>query len=139
MLPGERARDHDVPRISVIVPTRNEVGNVARLRDALRRSLSDIDHEVIIVDDSTDGVSRPVLRALAAADPAVRIVERRIGQTGLAPAVALGMSLARGAAVCVMDGDLQHPPDAVPYLLAEVEGGAPPRGAPPPKPRRGRH
>jgi dolichol-phosphate mannosyltransferase len=124
MEPGERAPDRDAPRLSVIVPTRNEAGNVGRLREALRRSLTGINHEVVIVDDSTDGVTRRVLRSLAARDPAVRIIERGPGQTGLATAVALGISLARGAALCVMDGDLQHPPDAVPRLLAEVEAGA---------------
>lgn len=117
------SRSHEI-RLSVVVPTRNEIGNVPRLREALRRSLSGIDHEVIVVDDSSDGVSRAVLRALAASDPALRIIERRIGQTGLATAVALGISLARGAAICVMDGDLQHPPDVVRRLLFAVEAGA---------------
>jgi dolichol-phosphate mannosyltransferase len=111
-------------RLSVVVPTRNEVGNVARLREALRQSLSGIDHEVIVVDDSTDGVSRTVLRDLAATDSAMRIIERVTGQTGLATAVAQGISLARGAAICVMDGDLQHPPEVVPLLLRKVEAGA---------------
>lgn len=111
-------------RLSVVVPTRNEVGNVARLREALRHSLSGIDHEVIVVDDSTDGVSRAVLRGLAATDPVVRIIERGPEQTGLATAVAQGISLARGAAICVMDGDLQHPPEDVPLLLYAVEAGA---------------
>src|ERR1700682_184360 len=124
MLPGEMARDHHIPRISVIVPTRNELGNVGPLRDALRRSLNGIEHEVIVVDDSTDGVTRQALRALAAADPTLQVIERASGQTGLATAVALGVSLAKGSAICVMDGDLQHPPDMVPHLLHEVEAGA---------------
>jgi dolichol-phosphate mannosyltransferase len=111
-------------RVSVVVPTRNEAGNVAPLREALSRSLSGIEHEIIVVDDSTDGVTRSVLRAQAAIDPALRIIERGAGWTGLATAVALGISLARGAAICVMDGDLQHPPEVVPRLLYEVETGA---------------
>src|SRR5260370_34939921 len=111
-------------RLSVVVPTRNEVGNVARLREDLRRSVSGSDHEVIVGDDSTDGVGRTVLRALAATDSAMRIIERVTGQTGLATAVAQGISLARGAAICVMDGDLQHPPEVVPLLLRKVEAGA---------------
>lgn len=107
----------------MVVPTRNEKGNVARVREALSRSLSGIDHELIIVDHSTDGVSRAALRALAATDPAVRIIERGGGETGLATA-ALGISLARGAAICVMDRDLQHPPEVVPRLLDAVDAGA---------------
>ena len=111
-------------RLTVVVPTRNEIGNVERLHEALSRSLSGIDHEVIVVDDSTDGVSRAPLRYLADTDPDVRIIERGTDQSGLATAVALGISLARGAAICVMDGDLQHPPEVVRRLLHEVEVGA---------------
>src|SRR6202022_3307852 len=111
-------------RLTVIFPTRNEIGNVERLHEALSRSLSGIDHEVIVVDDSTDGVSRAPLRYLADTDPDVRIIERGTDQSGLATAVALGISLARGAAICVMDGDLQHPPEVVRRLLHEGEVGA---------------
>jgi dolichol-phosphate mannosyltransferase len=111
-------------RLSVVVPTRNEAGNVAPLRQALTRALNGIKHEVIVVDDSTDGFTRAALRAQAAGDPALRIVERGAGQSGLATAVALGVSLARGSAICVMDGDLQHPPEVVRRLLYEVEAGA---------------
>jgi dolichol-phosphate mannosyltransferase len=111
-------------RLSVVVPTRNEAGNVATLGAALNRSLYGIAHEIIVIDDSTDDISRSVLRAQAAIDPALRVVERGAGQTGLATAVALGISLARGTAICVMDGDLQHPPDVIPRLLAAVEAGA---------------
>ena len=89
-------------RLTVVIPTRNEIGNVERLREALSRSLSGIDHEVIVVDDSTDGISRVALRYLADTDPDVRIIERGTDQSGLATAVALGISLARGSAICVM-------------------------------------
>ena len=111
-------------RLSVVVPTCNEVGNVVRLREALRGSLSAIDHEVIVVDDSNDSLSRALLLGLAASDPAVRVIERGPGQTGLATAVAHGISLASGTAICVMDGDLQHPAEVVPLLLTAVEAGA---------------
>ena len=121
---GENRRAVNEIRLSVVIPTRNEAGSIAPLREALKRSLSGIDHEVIVIDDSTDGVTRVVLRAEAAIDPALRIIERGLGQTGLATAVALGVSLARGRAICVMDGDLQHPPHVVARLLDEVEAGA---------------
>lgn len=56
------------------MPTRNEAGNVAPLREALSRSLSGIEHEIIVVDDSTDGVTRQVLRAQEAIDPPLRVI-----------------------------------------------------------------
>lgn len=132
--PRARAREHvrvrrnQGPariRISVVVPTRNEAGNVDELQRQLALALEGIEHEVVVVDDSNDDVTRPALRAAAARDPHWRVIERTPReQTGLASAVVLGVEAARGTAVCVMDGDLQHPPEVVPNLLAAIEAGA---------------
>lgn len=114
-----------VQRLSVVIPTRNEAGNVAVLQERLAEALAGIDHEIIIVDDSNDDVSRPALAAAAAADPRWRVIERSgREQTGLGSAVVEGLRAARGDAVCVMDGDLQHPPELIPRLLEQVEQGA---------------
>jgi dolichol-phosphate mannosyltransferase len=112
-------------RLSVVIPTRNEAGNVAVLQQRLAEALSGIDHEIIIVDDSNDDVSRPALATAAASDPTWRVIERsKREQTGLGSAVVEGLRMARGDAVCVMDGDLQHPPELIPRLLEQVEQGA---------------
>jgi dolichol-phosphate mannosyltransferase len=112
-------------RISVVVPTRNEAGNVDELRRKLAMALAGIEHEIVVVDDSNDDVTRPALRAASARDPRWRVIERAPHeQTGLASAVVAGVEAARGTAVCVMDGDLQHPPEVVPSLLAAIESGA---------------
>lgn len=112
-------------RISVVVPTRNEAGNVAALHAELAQALDGIEHEVVVVDDSNDDVTRPALRAVAERDSRWHVIERAPReQTGLASAVVAGVEAARGVAVCVMDGDLQHPPAVVPSLLEAIEGGA---------------
>src|SRR3984893_2585902 len=112
-------------RLSVVIPTRNEAGNVAVLQERLAEALSGIDHEIIIVDDSNDEVSRPALATAAASDPTWRVIERsKREQTGLGSAVVQGLRIAQGDAVCVMDGDLQHPPELIPRLLEQVEQGA---------------
>ncbi len=78
-----------------------------------------------MVDDSTDVETGQVLVALAATSTNWRVIAREPAeQTGLATAVASGMGAARGAVICVMDGDLQHPPAVVLELLREVEAGA---------------
>src|SRR2546429_3034232 len=46
------------PSLSVVIPTRNEAGNVQRLFTELERALAGIEHEVIVVDDSSDEVTR---------------------------------------------------------------------------------
>lgn len=114
-----------VPRLSVVLPTRNEAGNLHRLQERLEAVLADISHEVIVVDDSTDGETRPLLSELASGPHRWRVIERPPErQTGLATAVTEGIELAAGDAVCVMDADLQHPPAVVPQLLEAVERSA---------------
>jgi dolichol-phosphate mannosyltransferase len=112
-------------RLTVVVPTRNEAGNVDALEVQLGAALEGVAYEVVVVDDSTDDVTRPALREAAQRNPRWRVIERGPAQqTGLASAVVAGIEAARGFAVCVMDGDLQHPPQIVPRLLAAVEAGA---------------
>jgi dolichol-phosphate mannosyltransferase len=112
-------------RISVVVPTRNEAGNVDVLERQLDCALAGVEYEVVVVDDSTDALTRPALRAAAMRNRHWRVIERAgHEQTGLASAVVAGIDAARGTAVCVMDGDLQHPPEIVPQLLASIERGA---------------
>jgi dolichol-phosphate mannosyltransferase len=113
------------PRLSVVIPTRNEAANVRPLFEALERALTGVPHEVIVVDDSTDGETRCELGRVAAGARAWTVIERPPDeQTGLGSAVALGIASATGHAVCVMDGDLQHPPAVVPLLLDALESGA---------------
>ncbi|MGH7612320.1 MAG: polyprenol monophosphomannose synthase, partial [Candidatus Dormibacteria bacterium] len=111
--------------LSVVVPTRNEVANLPALHRELSSALAGINYEVVVVDDSTDEGTRPTLRQIVAGDRRWRSVERPAAERrGLGTAVSLGMAMARGDAVCVMDADLQHPPAAIPRLLAAIHGGA---------------
>jgi dolichol-phosphate mannosyltransferase len=108
------------PTLSVIVPTRNEAGNIELLLTSLRHTFEDEFIEVIFVDDSTDETPQ-VVEAAAKNYPTlnVRLIhrspEQRIG--GLGGAVVMGLNAAQSEYACVMDGDLQHPPELVPVLL----------------------
>src|SRR5919112_4909105 len=106
--------------LTVVVPTRNEADNVPKLVHELRESLSDLDYRVVFVDDSTDETPE-VIQVLAEQDGRIRLVRRegieRYG--GLSTAVTTGMELFSGASeyTCVMDADLQHPPEKVREML----------------------
>jgi dolichol-phosphate mannosyltransferase len=111
--------------LSVVIPTRNEAGNIVALRDQLSKTLAEHDYKVIVVDDSDDGETRRLLQAVCGGDRRWTVIERPVEeQTGLGTAVVAGIAAARADAVCVMDGDLQHPPEIIPKLLAEIQGGA---------------
>jgi glycosyltransferase involved in cell wall biosynthesis len=114
-------RDHAF-RLSVLVPTRNESGNVEPLVQRLRLALRGIPCEVLFVDDSDDSTPA-VVDALARSGGEdgfqVSLLHRSPGSRdgGLGGAVVAGLRRAAGEWVCVIDGDLQHPPELVPQLL----------------------
>ncbi len=116
----------DAPlRLSVVIPMRNEAANVTHLHSELSAALTGIEYEVVVVDDSSDSVSRPALAAVAGSDQRWCVIARPPeAQTGLGTAVVEGIQASSGEAVCVMDGDLQHPPALVPRLLQALEDGA---------------
>jgi glycosyltransferase involved in cell wall biosynthesis len=111
--------------ISVVVPTRNEAGNVDALLDRLGPALAGSSAEVIFVDDSDDDTPQRVLDRAATSPPdlVVRLLHRPPGQRagGLGTAVVAGFTAATGEWVVVMDGDLQHPPEVVPQLVERGE------------------
>ncbi|MBP6786641.1 MAG: glycosyltransferase [Candidatus Promineofilum sp.] len=113
----------DAPAIelTVIVPTRNEAGNVAPLLDRLGEALAGHAFEVLFMDDSTDATPQ-----IIAAETAVRLFPVRViarppaRRNGLSGAVVEGMAAAAGRWLCVIDADLQHPPELIPRLLAQA-------------------
>jgi hypothetical protein len=108
--------------LSIVVPTKNEAANVGPLVDALAETLLGRSVEVIFVDDSDDGTAervRDVALLVARGDFDVRLIERKGEQRtgGLSGAVRAGIAEASSRWVCVMDGDLQHPPSVIIDLL----------------------
>lgn len=109
------------PRFSIVVPTRDEAENVAPLVAAIRSTAELADAEIVFVDDSSDDTPARVAE-LCAGDDAIVLIHREPADRtgGLGGAVVSGIARSRGEWVCVMDGDLQHPPEVVPELLAEA-------------------
>jgi dolichol-phosphate mannosyltransferase len=116
-LPGD-------PEISLVIPVFDEAESLAPLAAEIRAALSPLgrSYEVLFVDDgSTDG-SAAVLRELAGADPAVRVLRRR-RNAGQSAALGAGFRFARGAVVVTLDADLQNDPADIPRLLARLGDG----------------
>ena len=113
-------------RLSVVIPTYNEVKNVdeivRRLSALLDAALGDAYELIVVDDDSPDETWRKAL-GLVPLYPRLRVV-RRVGERGLSSAVIRGWQIALGDVLGVIDADLQHPPEVIVKLWAEVEGGA---------------
>jgi dolichol-phosphate mannosyltransferase len=113
--------------VSVVLPVCNEEGNVAEMLRRLR-AMAEAEPwyawEFIFVDDgSTDGTA-PAVCAEARRDPRVKLVEltRNFGHQ---MAITAGLAESSGEAVITLDGDLQHPPEAIPLFLRSWEAGSP--------------
>ena len=115
-----------LPTLSVVVPTRNEPENAPLLVEGVLAALPGVDLEICFVDDSTDETPA-ILSGLAASRPGVVRFVHREGDAaagGLSTAVIAGLRLATGRYVCVIDADLQHPPETIAWMLAAAEAGA---------------
>ena len=118
-LPGE------LPLLSVVVPTKNERDNVARLLERLEAVLPTVAIEIVFVDASTDGTAEAIEEMAERSERDVQLVrqvrDRRF--SGLGGAVVQGLRAARAPWACVMDADLQHPPELIAELLERAESG----------------
>lgn len=108
-------------KISIVVPSYNEMENVGNLVNQIAYALKNIPYEIIFVDDSTDQTP-DVIRKVQEENPNVRL-EHREKEKGLATAVLKGFSLAEGDYIAVMDADLQHPPAILRSMYVVLESG----------------
>jgi len=79
--------------------------------------------EIVFVDDGSSDATWSKVEELAAENEVVSGIRlsRNFGHQG---ALLAGLSIARGGAVITMDGDLQHPPELIPSMIAEWKNGA---------------
>jgi glycosyltransferase involved in cell wall biosynthesis len=119
---GRTRRTAPAPLISVIVPTRDEAGNVEELVARLEQVLPRERLEIIFVDDSSDDTPDVIAAVAKSAKRSVRLIHRPVGGRagGLGGAVVEGIREARAPWVCVMDGDLQHPPELIADLFEQA-------------------
>ncbi|HEY5880318.1 MAG TPA: glycosyltransferase [Nakamurella sp.] len=108
------------PDVTIVVPTRNESGNVAELVRRLDSALGSIHAEILFVDDSDDDTPEVVRQVAHRTDRDVRLLHREPGRRDgrLGGAVVAGFQVARAPWAIVIDGDMQHPPESVPAMLA---------------------
>jgi glycosyltransferase involved in cell wall biosynthesis len=119
MMPAPRR-----PALSFVVPVRDEEANVEPLHAELTAVARAIgrDHELVFVDDGSRDATLDRLRALAAGDARLRVVELD-GNFGEAAALSAGFAAATGEIVITLDGDGQNDPADAPRLLARLEEG----------------
>jgi len=112
------------PAVSVVVPVRNEAGNIAPLVAEIAAALAGESFEIVYVDDGSTDATEAELKQLVAQHPFLRRV-RHARSCGQSAAVRTGASAARGSIVVTIDGDGQNDPRFVPALVRALRDGAP--------------
>ncbi|WP_293134428.1 glycosyltransferase [Microcoleus sp. bin38.metabat.b11b12b14.051] len=111
---------------SLIVPTYNECKNVKTIVEQLSKLLDGMipgNYELIVVDDNSPDRTWEIAQSLTVEYPQLQVM-RREDERGLSTAVIRGWQASRGEVLGVIDADLQHPPETLLQLLAEIQRGA---------------
>ncbi|MFC9034205.1 glycosyltransferase [Streptomyces arboris] len=105
-------------QLSVVVPCFNEAEVLGTFHTALLTVLESTGtpFEICYVDDGSADATRRLLATLALRDERVHYTafSRNFGKEA---AMLAGLRMSRGAAVVIMDADLQHPPELIPRML----------------------
>ena len=112
------------PEISVVVPVRNEAGNVAPLIAEIAAALQGRVFEIVYVNDGSSDATEGELSGLMAQASWLRQIrhEKSCGQSA---AVRSGVAMAHAPIVVTIDGDGQNDPAFIPALIAALDAGAP--------------
>ncbi|MFA5059054.1 MAG: glycosyltransferase family 2 protein [Candidatus Omnitrophota bacterium] len=111
--------------LSIVIPLHNEEESLPVLYQRLKGVLNSPelkDHEVILIDDGSRDKTWAIVEDLVRQDSKIKGIKfsRNFGQQS---ALTAGLDHASGDAVIMMDGDLQHPPELIPQLVAKWKEG----------------
>jgi dolichol-phosphate mannosyltransferase len=117
----------NIPAVSIVIPVRNEAGNIAPLVAEIAAALAAVSFEIVYVNDGSSDGTENELAALAGDRKWLRQIKHAVS-CGQSAAVRTGVSHARAPVVVTLDGDGQNDPAFIPELLRVLEAGSPRMG-----------
>lgn len=105
-------------KLSIIIPCKNEEGNVLELYNKIKDTLGKVKYEMIYIDDGSTDKTLDILNSIYYKDKEhVRIISfsRNFKKEA---AMFAGLTHAVGEYTCIVDGDLQQNPN---YLLEMID------------------
>jgi len=120
----QSSRDQSSPHVSVVVPVRNEAGNIAPLITEIAAALDGHAFEIVYVNDGSTDATEKELRDLMAERAFLRQVRHKTS-CGQSAAVRSGVAAAHADIVVTLDGDGQNDPAFIPALVVALEKGFP--------------
>ena len=105
--------------LSIVVPCYNEEHSVKIFHEEIEKTLRDIEYEIIFVNDGSTDNTLETIKYLAGKSPKVKYISfsRNFGKES---ALYAGLKNATGNMVCVMDADLQDPPNLLPQMIESL-------------------
>jgi dolichol-phosphate mannosyltransferase len=120
-----RSPDGERPAVSIVVPVKNEAGNIAPLVAEIAAALgAEGGFEIVYVDDGSSDATAGQLSALMASRPELRTIRHAVS-CGQSAAIRTGVIHARAPIVVTLDGDGQNDPTFIPTLIRALVAGAP--------------
>jgi hypothetical protein len=112
------------PDVSVLVPAKDEVDNLAEFVRLTREAMLPLPYavELVIVNDGSHDGSAKLLEELSVKHPFVKVVTHR-AQRGIADALKSGADAARGRVLVYYPADLQYLPSDIPALVDPILEG----------------
>jgi len=108
------------PALAVVIPAYRAAATLPGVLERVHRALAGRAASVVVVDDGSDDATA----ALAACGGAVVLRHPANRGKGHALRAGIAAAVAGGASVLVtLDADGQHPPEAIPMLLAPIAAG----------------
>lgn len=111
--------DESMPRVSVILPVRNEEERVAACVGSLLDQTY-ANYEIIVVDDNSEDGTRGILEDIARRNERLRVVVGRPlqpGWNGKSFACSQGVAVADGDYLLFTDADTVHSPESISWAL----------------------
>jgi dolichol-phosphate mannosyltransferase len=112
------------PAVSIVVPVKNEAGNITPLIAEITAALGALSYEVIYVNDGSTDKTEAELTLLMASRPWLRHVIHR-SSCGQSAALRTGVQHARAPVIVTLDGDGQNDPAFIAPMLAALAAGMP--------------
>ena len=112
-------------KVSIVIPVYNEEANLPMLLPRLLPVLEGMrrPYEVVFVDDGSKDRSLELLKSAASENAGrVKVVEL-VRNAGQHMAIMAAFTATDGEYVITLDADLQNPPEEIPKLVREMDGG----------------
>jgi len=106
--------------LTIIVPTFNEEGNIGKLIEEISKYLSNINFEILVIDDcSTDNTVKIVEECSRRGFPVRVIVKPK--RTGKPESIIIGIRNAESRYLAFIDADFEYPPEILRKMWEKVK------------------